>query len=171
MWVHLFRHGIAIDPTDPSCPTDPERFLTDKGQVRTRLAARGLRAIGIAPEVIIASPYVRAQQTAQIAREELGGEAIALVTADVLTPMAEPAAVVELLRARTEQNLMCVGHAPNLDRVLAYLTGADDPISALKKAGCASLEIRHGRPGPGTATLVGLYPTNVLRRLGGDEVE
>ncbi len=168
VWVHLFRHGIAIDPTDPSCPTDPERYLTDKGRMRTKLAAKGLLAVGIAPEVIIASPYVRAQQTAEIAREVLGGDALPLVTSDTLTPMADPSDVVDMLRARGEQNLLCVGHSPNLDRVLAYLVGADEPIGALKKAGCASLEIRHGRPGPGNALLVGLYPTSVLRKLGGD---
>ncbi|MBC8072206.1 MAG: phosphohistidine phosphatase SixA, partial [Deltaproteobacteria bacterium] len=49
MWVHLLRHGIAIDPSDPACPTDPERFLTEKGRSRTRSAAKGLRRIDIAP--------------------------------------------------------------------------------------------------------------------------
>ncbi len=167
MWVHLLRHGIAIDPTDPACPTDPERFLTDKGKARVRLAARGLRALGIAPEVVIASPYVRAQQTAEIAREELGD--IEFVTSALLVPMAEPSRIVDVLRARAEQNILCVGHLPNLDLVTAYLVGADDPITSLKKAGCASIEIRHGRPGAGTGLLVGVYPASALRRLGGGD--
>ncbi|MBL8943054.1 MAG: phosphohistidine phosphatase SixA [Myxococcales bacterium] len=167
MWVHLLRHGIAIDPTDPACPTDPERFLTDKGKARVRLAARGLRALGIAPEVVISSPYVRAQQTAEIAREELGD--IELVTSDLLVPMAEPSRIVDVLRARSEQNILCVGHLPNLDLVTAYLVGADDPITSLKKAGCASIEIRNGRPGAGTGLLVGVYPASALRRLGGGD--
>jgi phosphohistidine phosphatase len=161
------RHGIAIDPADPACPTDPERFLTDKGKARVRLAARGLRALGITPEVIISSPYVRAQQTAEIAREELGE--LELVTSDLLVPMAEPSRIVDVLRARPEQNILCVGHLPNLDLVTAYLVGADDPITSLKKAGCASIEIRHGRPGAGTGLLVGVYPASALRRLGGGD--
>lgn len=167
MWVHLLRHGIAIDPTDPACPTDPDRFLTDKGKARVRLGARGLRALGIAPELVITSPYVRARQTAEIAREELGDSTE--ITSDLLVPMAEPSLIVELLRARPEQNILCVGHAPNLDLVCAYLVGADDPVTSLKKAGCASIEIRHGRPGAGTGALVGLYPASALRRLGGGE--
>lgn len=169
MWVHLLRHGIAIDPSDPACPTDPERFLTDKGKTRTRAAAKGLRRIDIAPVIIIASPYVRAQQTAEIAREELGGDAIALESSDALIPMADPSRIVDILRAKTDSNILCVGHAPNLDLVVAYLVGADEPITSLKKAGCASIEIRHGRPGPGTGALVGLYPASALRRLGGSD--
>lgn len=165
MWVHLLRHGIAIDPTDPACPTDPERFLTDKGKTRARQGARGLRALGIAPEIVIASPYVRAQQTAEIACEELGG--VARITSDMLVPMADPSRIVDELRARAEQNILCVGHAPNLDLVAAYLVGADDPVTSLKKAGCASIEIRHGRPGAGTGVLVGVYPASALRQLGG----
>jgi phosphohistidine phosphatase len=169
VWVHLLRHGIAIDPSDPACPTDPERFLTDKGKSRTRSAAKGLHRIDIAPVLILASPYVRAVQTAEIAREELGGDAIAFETSDALIPMADPSKIVDILRAKTDSNILCVGHAPNLDLVVAYLVGADDPITSLKKAGCASIEIRHGRPGPGTGALVGLYPASALRRLGGSD--
>jgi phosphohistidine phosphatase len=169
VWVHLLRHGIAIDPSDPACPTDPERFLTEKGKSRTRAAAKGLHRIDIAPVLIIASPYVRAQQTAEIAREELGGDAIAFESNDALIPMADPSRIVDILRARTESNIMCVGHAPNMDLVVAYLVGADEPITSLKKAGCASIEIRHGRPGPGTGVLVGIYPASALRRLGGSD--
>lgn len=166
MWVHLFRHGIAIDPADPACPTDPERFLTDKGKSRTRAAARGLKRIGIAPELIVTSPYVRARQTAEIVREELGGDT-SLEETESLTPMADPTKVVELLRERAEQNVLCVGHAPHLDLLVAYLTGTDDPVTSLKKAGCASIEVRTGRPGAGTGLLVGVYPASVLRLLGG----
>lgn len=165
MWVHLLRHGIAIDPTDPACPTDPERYLTEKGKSRVRVGARGLKALGITPEIIVTSPYVRAQQTAQIAREELG-EALEIVESDLLIPMAEPSKIVELLRGRTEQNILCVGHSPNLDLVAAHLTGADEPVTSLKKAGAASIEIR-GRPGAGGGVLVGVYPASALRMLGG----
>ena len=166
MWVHIFRHGIAIDPTDPACPTDPQRFLTDKGKARTRAGARGLKAIGIAPDLIVTSPYVRARQTAEILREELAPET-PLEESDALTPMADPTRIVELLRERAEQNVMCVGHAPHLDLLVAYLAGTDEPVTSLKKAGCASLEVRTGRPGAGTGLVVGVYPASVLRKLGG----
>ena len=166
MWVHIFRHGIAIDPTDPACPTDPQRFLTDKGKARTRAGARGLKAIGIAPDLIVTSPYVRARQTAEILREELAPET-PLEESDALTPMADPTKIVETLRERAEQNLLVVGHAPHLDLLVAYLTGTDDPVTSLKKAGAASIEIRTGRPGAGTGLLVGVYPALVLRKLGG----
>lgn len=166
MWLHVFRHGIAIDPTDPACPTDPERFLTDKGKTRTRAGARGLAAIVTRPDLVVTSPYVRAKQTAEILCEELGPDT-PLEESDTLTPMADPTKIVELLRERAEQNLLVVGHAPHLDLLVAYLAGTDEPVTSLKKAGAASIEIRTGRPGAGTGLLVGVYPASVLRRLGG----
>lgn len=123
--------------------------------------------LGISPDLVIASPYVRAQQTAEITCEELGD--IPRLTSDLLVPMADPSHIVELLRARSEQNILCVGHAPNLDHVTAYLLGVDDPVTSLRKAGCASIEVRHGRPGAGTGLIVGVYPASALRRLGGDQ--
>ncbi len=166
MWVHLLRHGIAIDPTDPACPTDPERFLTEKGRGRTELAARGLRRVIELPTLILASPYVRARQTAEIALTAFGTE-IPLEITDALVPMADPSKLVEVLRGRSEASILCVGHAPNLDLVAALLSGSDDPVTSLKKAGAASLEIRSGRPAAGNGVLVGVYPASVLRRLAG----
>lgn len=166
MWVHLLRHGIAIDPTDPACPTDPERFLTEKGRARTELATAGLRRVVEPPTLVLSSPYVRARQTAEIALAAFGGE-IPIETSDALVPMADPSKIVEVLRGRSEASILCVGHAPNLDLVAALLAGADDPVTSLKKAGAASLEIRSGRAAAGNGVLVGVYPASVLRKLGG----
>jgi phosphohistidine phosphatase len=170
VWIHLLRHGIAIDPHDPACPTDPERFLTDKGIARTRAAARGIARLGIErPELVLTSPYVRAQQTADIAIETLALADVPRRASEALVPVADPAAIVAELRELGAKSVLCVGHAPNLDLVIATLVGSDEPITSLKKAGFCSLEVPRGTIGPGTAQIVALYPASALRKLGGDE--
>jgi phosphohistidine phosphatase SixA len=59
-----------------------------------------------------------------------------------------------------------VGHAPNLDWVVAHLVGADEPVTQLKKAGCASIELRSNIVGHGCGRLFAVLPPSTLRRLG-----
>jgi phosphohistidine phosphatase len=165
VWIHLLRHGIAVDRDDPACPADPERYLTDKGKVRTRAAAKGLAAVGIAPDLVLVSPYVRAQQTADIAVEELGAAGARRETVDALTPMGDPARAIEAVRASGGREVLCVGHAPNLDLVAARLLGCDTAVTHLKKAGVASLLCQSYSYGGGV--LFAVYPASALRQLGG----
>jgi phosphohistidine phosphatase len=162
MEIHLMRHGLAIDREHPSCPPDPERFLTDTGLERTRSMARGLVRLRIEPELIVTSPWVRAVQTTEIVAEELDfiGERR---TSDALLPDTPPADFLSELTALHPRRVLVVGHAPQLDRLLAALLGLTTPITQLKKAGVASLR----RPDPQQpALLTALFPPRALRRLG-----
>ena len=53
-------------------PDDSERPLTEEGIARFRPAARGLAKIVPTVERVLASPYPRAWQTAEIVHEETG---------------------------------------------------------------------------------------------------
>jgi phosphohistidine phosphatase len=161
--IHLLRHGIAIDRADPACPTDPARFLTEKGRARTLATCRGWAAVGGTVDLLCVSPYVRAQQTADIAVEALSLHGCERVTLDALVPFGEPDEVVKALRVRTFSAALLVGHAPNLDRVIAFLVGADDPVTSLKKSGIATVELHTVAHAGGT--LAAVYPSSVLRRL------
>lgn len=166
MDVHLLRHGIAIDRDDPSCPTDPERFLTAKGIARTREAAQGLAKLLHGPsqvDAVVASPYVRAQQTADLASEILGLARVPRLASEALLPLTEPAAIVAELRSHAFTSVLLVGHSPHLDRLLAYLVGSERPITAIKKSGFATLAAT--TLGFGGSHLAGLYPPSVLRDL------
>jgi phosphohistidine phosphatase len=166
VWIHLLRHGIAVDPDDPAAPTDSERFLTERGKLRVRAAAKGMVAVGISPDLVLVSPYVRAQQTADIAVEVLGASSMPRETIEALTPMGDPSRVIEAARASGKQSVLCVGHAPNLDLLASQLLGTSAIVTRLKKAGVASLECRAIRSGG--AVLYGVYPPSVLRALGGE---
>lgn len=158
VWIYLLRHGIAFDRADPKCPPDPQRPLTDKGVARTRAAAKGLRELGAEPDVILTSPYLRARQTADIVQDvAAGGVRVKRVAA--LVPDGDPAEVLEALSKYTRP--MCVGHAPNLDEVAAWLLGCSTPPFALKKAGAAIL--RADKCKRGAASLHAFLPPAILR--------
>lgn len=166
MRVLLFRHGIAHDRADPNCPDEADRALTEEGKKKTKKAARGLAVIGCKPTRVLASPYLRARESAELALDVFGLKADRLVTTDALLPDNPPYALFHVLFAfaGTDEEVLCVGHAPHLDRVLALaITGDRVPVTSLKKAGAALLELddlprTHGE-------LTWLMPPKVLTEL------
>jgi phosphohistidine phosphatase len=140
MILYLVRHGIAVDPNDPKSPPEPERPLTAKGVQKTRVTALGLNELKVKPDVLITSPYVRAAQTAEIFAEALGFPQQKIRTHDALKPSGSPSEITkEIIRLRAKE-VMCFGHAPQLDLMIAHLVGVPGVFTSLKKAGIACLE-------------------------------
>ncbi|MDP9170388.1 MAG: histidine phosphatase family protein, partial [Acidobacteriota bacterium] len=77
MEIYLLRHGAADDGR-PGSP-DSARELTREGRRKTSEVLKMARNAGVAPAVILSSPYVRARQTAKIAAEDLGYEGEILI--------------------------------------------------------------------------------------------
>lgn len=148
-----------MDRADPLCPPDPQRSLTDRGIRRTRVAAAGIAAVGARPERILSSPYIRAVQTASIAAEAFDLPAGGVEITDALLPDADPRRLLRELRATGADELLCAGHAPHLDELIAAALGLAHPITAIKKAGAACLDLE-------TTRLVWLHEPRTLRALG-----
>ncbi|MGB7172139.1 MAG: histidine phosphatase family protein [Candidatus Acidiferrales bacterium] len=163
MKLFLMRHGIAIDRTDPACPPEADRFLTPRGIAKTEAAARGLRTIGIKPSLILTSPLLRAVQTAEIVCEVLGYPVKKLRHTEALKPESKPADLFDEISALSANEILCVGHAPNLDLVIALGVGSHSAVTALKKAGCASLDMESFSPMRGS--IVSVYLPRTLRLL------
>ena len=163
MWIHLLRHGIAFDREDPRCPPDPQRPLTDKGVSRTRAAVKGMRCLGLEPDLILTSPYLRARQTADIVRDVLAPEA-AMKQLSVLVPEGKPSKMLQAIWDTKAKAPMCVGHAPSLDEFAAYAIGCDPAAVKLKKAGLLMLQIES--PDKGTARLHAMLPPAMTRAVG-----
>ena len=140
----LLRHGIA-EVRRPGLP-DHGRALTAAGRRRTEAVLEKLVALGLGVERLIASPLLRARQTAEIAVAaglapalelatalEPGGDALPLLAAWLApAPAAGPA--LRPLR------LALVGHEPDLGDLAARLIGAPAGSIPLRKAGLALLE-------------------------------
>ncbi len=163
MRLYLMRHGIAITREDPECPPEPERHLTPKGIDKTRAAANGLRALKINPDVVLTSPYLRAVQTAEITCVSLEIPVSRIRHTETLLPGASPQMLFEELSKAKADEVICFGHAPNLDEVIALAVHASKPFTELKKAGAACLEIDSISPIDGR--LIWLLTSRALREL------
>ncbi|MEM7580380.1 MAG: phosphohistidine phosphatase SixA [Cyanobacteria bacterium P01_A01_bin.80] len=64
MELYLIRHGIAQESSKEI--KDEERILTEQGQKRTQKVAQRLKDLDLSFHLIVTSPLVRAQQTAEI---------------------------------------------------------------------------------------------------------
>jgi len=163
MFLYLVRHGVAVDRDDPSATPDPERPLTPKGVQKTRAAALGVKKMGIKPDLLISSPYLRAAQTAEIFAEALGFAPEKIHVSDALKSSASPAEIVKELSRLKAREVMCFGHAPQLDLLIAHLVGVRTAFTELKKAGVACLEASAPH---GNWTLCWLAVPRLLRDLG-----
>ncbi|QZP33018.1 phosphohistidine phosphatase SixA [Pseudomonas sp. DR48] len=132
LWV--LRHGEA-EPHG-SKNHDSERALTDNG--RKEVLRSAAKLIGEPLTAIYASPYRRAQETAQLVREALGFEP-EIRTVEWLTPEIDPDKVAEQLVSVS--NVLLVSHNPLVGNLLSYLQhGAGYPPEKVGTAGLAELE-------------------------------
>lgn len=171
MKIYLMRHGVAVERQESGNPAgaetaaadDAARPLTLEGVERTRLAAHGLVTMGVSIDCILSSPYVRSVQTAAIAGEALGVPRLAIETTEALLPEADPEALLPILRALEVETALCIGHAPQLDALIARLLGTPRVVTSLKKAGVAVLEAKLHSD---TARIIAIYEPKTLRQLG-----
>jgi phosphohistidine phosphatase len=119
----VWRHAEAEDGVP-----DLERKLTGKGRKQAERMAQWLLQRLPARFVLLASPAVRAQQTA----EALG---VPIRTDKTLAPGATPAAILKACGWPDGKGAaVVVGHQPDLGRVMAELLGAHGGFS-VKKGG------------------------------------
>ena len=139
MQIYLLRHGIAEDGRPGK--SDADRALTSEGIKRLREILKRARVAGVAPTLIVTSPYVRARQTAEIAAEVLGyGEE--LVPSTKLVPMASPVETWgEVRELRGEDALLLVGHEPHMGQMLGYLLGAPELRVDFKKGAMVRVDV------------------------------
>jgi phosphohistidine phosphatase len=172
MEVVLLRHGIAAELSEmprregPPAWRDSGRPLTDEGRRKVLRAGKGLRALGVRPDVVLHSGLLRAAQTAELVAESVRPRRSGFVVTDALEPDADPRRLFSELAALRAKSVLAVGHAPNLDRVIALACGAPGRLVAeLGKAGAACLELPDsGRP---AGRLVWLLTPKLLRKFSG----
>jgi phosphohistidine phosphatase len=162
--LYLVRHAIAEPRDAERWPDDSQRPLSEDGIELFRTAARGLRRIGVEVDAVLASPYVRAWQTAELLAEEAGWPAPE--ESAELRPFSALSEGVTLLQGRPESSLALVGHQPHLSELASVLlTGSDTSRLELKKGGVIWLRFQ-GEPEAGTGLLRGSVSPKILRQLG-----
>jgi phosphohistidine phosphatase len=159
MELYILRHGLAADKDDPKYPNDEDRPLTDEGEKKTLKVARRMKELGLAFNLILSSPLVRARQTAEITASVLGCKSKLKFTANLSPNGGKKALLSELNRPA---RVLLVGHEPYLTELMSILlTGKTGLRIDLKKGGLCKLEaaaVRYGQ----CATLGWLAPPRLL---------
>jgi phosphohistidine phosphatase len=125
--IWLLRHGDAEDGSP-----DAERPLSDKGRAQAQAAGAALRALGVSIDACLASPKLRAADTARIACAELAGAEHQLEPKLSGGPFD-----AEALAAGLGDDVLLVGHDPDFSMAVHSLTGAQ---VRMKKGGLAGIE-------------------------------
>lgn len=109
---------------------DAARRLTAKGERQARAAGEALAALGIKPDACLASPKVRAADTAQLACEALDLE-------PEITEELRGGPFDSTGLAAGRGDVLLVGHEPDFSAEVARLTGAH---IKLRKGGLAVVD-------------------------------
>lgn len=124
--IYLLRHGEA----ERGGGDDAARRLTEKGERQSEVAGRALATLGVEIEACLASPKVRAADTARLACRALK------VEPEVATELSGGDFDSSGLSAGRGETML-VGHEPDFSNEIARLTGAR---AKLRKGGLAIVD-------------------------------
>lgn len=148
MKLWILRHGQA----EPHAATDAKRPLTEEGRQEALRMAQRLQQEPL--DIILASPYLRAQQTAELVREQLQLRR-SIVTVDWATPDDDPLAVLDHIAERSEANILLVSHQPLVGQLLSLaVEGHRQAHYPMPTAALACLDM--AVPAAGSAVLLEL---------------
>lgn len=138
MDVYILRHGKAEDAVPGR--GDADRRLTKKGREEIAAAGTWMAAQGLRFDLIAASPFARAQETAGIIVGCLG-ETDRLITWDLLAPGGNPESVCRQIGKHTDvRALLLVGHEPLLSALISrIISGNENAAIAMSKGALAKI--------------------------------
>jgi phosphohistidine phosphatase len=146
LWI--LRHGEA----QYRARTDAERELTARG--REEVLGSAAHLLGKPLRWIIASPYVRAQQTAELVRQALGFSD-SVITVPWLTPESDPHKVLSNLDLYASDDVLLVSHQPLVGSVVGLAVHGN--LQQAQPMNTASLaELQADFPLAGAMELVGV---------------
>jgi phosphohistidine phosphatase len=162
MNLYILRHASA-GLRRPNPLLDSKRPLDKEGKKHCIQLAHVLNALNVQFDLIISSPLKRCLQTASLVGTETGYEAQILQSTS-LAPEATLRDFQKLLRDNSNrENLLVVGHNPNLTSFLGSLlvpSSSPEAKIRLRKGSLARVVITRG-----PATLQGLLDPRTVRAL------
>ena len=152
--ILLVRHGKAVEFASGG---DAARPLADEGRVAVAGVGGALKRLGLMPDAVWHSPYVRATETAQLLAGALGYRGALTVEAH-LAPGSSPERTAKMLLDAKPQRLLVVSHMPLLPGLAIELVGARVEFGTATVAHVIAL-------GPHGSTLAGLWSADVLAHV------
>jgi phosphohistidine phosphatase len=152
----LMRHGHSLSTKEAGVQSDSQRPLSPLGEREALEAARHLSTSGFAPSLIISSPYIRADRTAEIAAGVF--TSASRKTAKALSDGPAQAVMDLLLElAKDGGRVLVVGHQPLMGAMAGYFLGQEGfdlspagfvRVNAAEKPGAAALVEFYSPPLP-----------------------
>jgi len=172
MNLYVLRHASAgtrrLNPI-----LDLKRPLDKEGKEQCLRLAHLLRAMKVSFDLVLSSPLKRALQTAQFVATETGYET-QIVLSNGLLPEAGFADFQKmLLGVNGSENVLVVGHNPNLQAFLGGLlippdqaiAGKGIPQIRLRKGTLARVSLGHPAQGKSPAMLLSVLDPRIVRTL------
>ena len=151
MFIYILRHGIAVQRGTASFPDD-DRPLTDDGKEKMRKGAKGIAAVIGKVDLILTSPLIRAHDTAKIAADALGADHKVEVCRELLPGSSAKKLMLYLAKYKNLEDVMLVGHEPDLGFLASALLGSEHSIIEFKKGALCCIEVS-GMPPRSSGTL------------------
>lgn len=120
MILYLLRHGDAVDAARFE---DSERPLSDFGLRQASAVGSYLSGSQSGIRQIYCSPLLRARQTGEAVRRELGQ--VPIQTTELLLSSGDPREIVRELQKNPVPGVLLVGHEPHLSRTISLLLWGD----------------------------------------------
>jgi phosphohistidine phosphatase len=130
--IWLLRHAEAEDARGRP---DAERPLTERGRAQARAAGAALAVLGVPLDACLASPRVRARETAALACEALG------LQVQIAHELDGGGFDPERVAAGFGEHVLLVGHNPGVAQAVHDLTGARVRMKKGALAGVADGEL------------------------------
>jgi phosphohistidine phosphatase len=150
----VLRHAKS-DRSDRAL-RDHDRPLAPRGEADAPLMGTALAALGLAPDCIVTSTAVRAQETTRLVAAAMAYDGEIIEESDVYGASVDT--LLHVLRACDDEaaTALLVGHNPGLEELICLLTGGEGAAGILRlpTAGlaCIALDIdewSHLRPACG----------------------
>ena len=138
MLLYIVRHAYAGQHGDPRYRDDSLRPLTTKGRKRFRRSVKKLSQRGFAPTLLATSPFVRCRQTADVIVDRLCPPP-ELVELDDLKPGSQLESLVAWSNKQGAEEMVWVGHAPDVDDMAASLLGSRPGAIVFPKGAVAAI--------------------------------
>jgi phosphohistidine phosphatase len=160
MNLYILRHASAGERR-ASPAIDVKRPLDKEGKEQCLLVARYLNALKVQFDLIASSPLKRALQTASLVGTEVAYEGKIQIT-DALSPSGRVPGFQALVTTLSEyENVLVVGHNPNLPEFLGSLICAPRPASIRMRKGAIARVDCTRRPGQ----LISVLDPRILRQV------
>jgi len=130
------------------------------------LVADAVKRLGLRFDQVLSSPLLRAMETAQGLCRHLDLPETALVSCDQLQPGASSKKLMKRLRSVEPNEVVLVGHAPDLGEHAAWLLGSKRCQVEIAKAGLAFIRC-DAPPRKGVGALVWLLTPELIGALSG----